>query len=85
MLWKALGLFATALFASRWLVQLWYARRAGRPIVPRAFWYLSLAGSSLLLLYFTFGPSRDIVGVAGNALPFCAAFYNVLLGRRASA
>ncbi len=49
--WLALGLIGQAAFFSRFLVQWISSERAGRSIVPVAFWYLSLAGSGLLLVY----------------------------------
>ena len=50
-LWFALGMLGQAVFFSRFLVQWIASERAGRSYVPLAFWWLSLAGSMLLLLY----------------------------------
>ena len=80
--WKCLGFAGTALFAARWLLQLWASRRAGRPVTTTWFWICSLTGSGLLLVYFGLGPSRDSVGVLGNALPSGVALYNLSLSRR---
>lgn len=49
--WLALGLLGQAAFFSRFLVQWIASERAGRSIIPRAFWYLSLGGSLTLLVY----------------------------------
>lgn len=49
--WLGLGFFAQGLFSLRFLVQWIASERAGRSVVPLAFWYLSIAGSTLLLLY----------------------------------
>jgi len=49
--WLAFGLLGNAAFGSRFLVQWWASERAGESIVPVAFWYLSLAGSLILLIY----------------------------------
>lgn len=49
--WLVLGLAGNALFSARFLVQWIASERAGRSLIPRAFWYLSLGGSALLLLY----------------------------------
>jgi len=49
--WVVLGLLGNAMFASRFLVQWIASERVGRSVVPAAFWYLSLAGSGLLLVY----------------------------------
>jgi len=49
--WFALGLVAQTAFFSRFLVQWIASERAGRSVVPIAFWYLSLSGSLMLLIY----------------------------------
>lgn len=52
--WKIVGWLGNAVFLSRFLVQ-WYAtERKGQVVVPLAFWWLSLAGSLLLLSYAVF-------------------------------
>jgi lipid-A-disaccharide synthase-like uncharacterized protein len=81
--WKIVGFLGTALFAGRWVVQVWASRRAGRSVTSAAFWICSLLGSLLLLVYFGLGPRRDSVGLAGNCFPFAVALYNLFLSRRA--
>jgi lipid-A-disaccharide synthase-like uncharacterized protein len=49
--WIAFGLVGNALFFSRFLIQWLASERAGKSVVPTAFWYLSLAGSAVLLIY----------------------------------
>jgi len=49
--WIAFGLLGNALFVSRFLVQWVESERAGRSLVPVAFWWLSIAGSAVLLVY----------------------------------
>jgi len=49
--WKAVGWLGNAVFFSRFFVQ-WYAtEKLKRVVVPTAFWWLSLLGSLLLLIY----------------------------------
>ena len=49
--WKVVGWMGNAVFSSRFLVQ-WYAtEKKKRVVVPTAFWWLSLVGSLLLLIY----------------------------------
>ncbi len=50
-LWLAVGLFGQLLFSARFLVQWLASERAGRSIMPTAFWYFSLGGSVILLSY----------------------------------
>jgi lipid-A-disaccharide synthase-like uncharacterized protein len=49
--WLILGFVAQALFTARFLVQWLASERAKRSVIPMMFWYFSLSGSSLLLLY----------------------------------
>jgi lipid-A-disaccharide synthase-like uncharacterized protein len=79
--WKLLGYLGVALFAGRWFVQLWASKAHGRPVVPLAFWLMSIMGSVLLLVYFTFGRS-DSVGILANLFPAGVAVYNLLLDMR---
>jgi hypothetical protein len=51
-LWKLVGLAGASMFGLRWLVQLVASHRAGRPVIPRVFWIMSLAGSLMALSYF---------------------------------
>jgi lipid-A-disaccharide synthase-like uncharacterized protein len=49
--WIAFGLLGNAAFFSRFLVQWIESERAGRSLVPVAFWWLSILGSVILLVY----------------------------------
>ncbi len=49
--WLAFGLLGNATFGSRFLVQWVASERAGESVVPLLFWYLSIAGSLVLLIY----------------------------------
>jgi lipid-A-disaccharide synthase-like uncharacterized protein len=49
--WLAFGLLGQSAFFSRFLVQWVASERAGRSYIPKAFWYLSLLGSLILLIY----------------------------------
>ena len=51
LIWLAVGFGGQAIFASRFLYQWIASERAGRSHIPRAFWYLSLAGGLTLLSY----------------------------------
>jgi lipid-A-disaccharide synthase-like uncharacterized protein len=50
-LWLVTGLSGQLLFSLRFLVQWLRSERAGRSVVPIAFWYLSIGGGVLLLGY----------------------------------
>ncbi len=49
--WLIFGLAGQAAFFSRFLVQWLASERAGRSVVPKAFWYLSIVGTLVLLAY----------------------------------
>ncbi len=49
--WLGVGFSAQALFSARFLVQWIASERAGKSVVPVLFWYLSIVGSSMLLIY----------------------------------
>ncbi|MCC7461833.1 MAG: lipid-A-disaccharide synthase N-terminal domain-containing protein [Gammaproteobacteria bacterium] len=82
--WKLVGYLGVALFAGRWFVQMLASRVHGRPVLPALFWYMSVSGSVLLLLYFIFG-KNDSVGVLSNLFPASVALYNLYLHHRHTA
>jgi lipid-A-disaccharide synthase-like uncharacterized protein len=80
--WTIVGMIGIAMFSLRWLVQLIASARAKKSIIPIYFWYLSAAGSLILIVYFAFGRS-DVVGVVSNLLPLCLALCNLVIISRA--
>ena len=51
--WIVFGFCAQGLFTARFIVQWLASEKAGKSVVPKAFWYLSLGGSLGLLTYAT--------------------------------
>jgi lipid-A-disaccharide synthase-like uncharacterized protein len=76
--WTLVGYTGALVFSGRWLVQVLASWKLQRPTLPRYFWYMSIAGSLLLLSYFTFG-KIDSVGILSNLFPLGIAFYNLFL------
>lgn len=76
--WKLVGYVGVGMFSSRWFVQLWATRRHRKVTMPVAFWYLSMAGSLMLLSYFIWG-KNDSVGVLSNLFPAFIASYNLYM------
>jgi lipid-A-disaccharide synthase-like uncharacterized protein len=64
--WVALGFLAQALFSMRFLVQWIASERAGRSVIPLAFWLFSIGGGVLLFVYSLW--RRDPVFIAGQGL-----------------
>jgi lipid-A-disaccharide synthase-like uncharacterized protein len=75
---KLVGYTGVFMFSGRWFVQMYASRKHKRPVIPRSFWYLSLAGTLCLLAYFVFG-KNDSVGVLSNLFPAFVAIYNLYL------
>lgn len=81
-LWKLIGLTGALMFGARWLVQFLASRRAGRPVIPRLFWIMSLLGSAMTLAYFIFSAKQDAVGILQNLFPAFTAAYSLRLDIR---
>ena len=77
--WKLIGLTGALMFGGRWLVQFIASKRMGKPVIPRAFWYMSLVGSVMTLAYFVFSAKQDSVGVIQNLFPAFTAAYSLYL------
>ena len=80
--WKLIGLTGALMFGTRWFVQFVASRRAGKPVIPRLFWYMSLVGSAMTLAYFLFSQKQDAVGVIQNLFPAFTAAYSLYLDIR---
>jgi lipid-A-disaccharide synthase-like uncharacterized protein len=49
--WIVIGLFGQSAFFARFLVQWVASERAGESYIPLSFWYLSILGSLVMLVY----------------------------------
>lgn len=63
--WVVLGFVAQVSFTMRFVVQWIASERAGRSVVPMAFWWFSIGGGLLLLAYAI--SRRDPVFIIGQA------------------
>lgn len=63
-LWILFGFIAQAMFMMRFLVQWIASERARRSVMPIAFWFFSVAGGALLLIYAIH--RQDPVFIAGQ-------------------
>ena len=64
--WDAVGFVGQAFFMSRFVVQWIVSERHNKSVVPTAFWYLSLLGSAILLVYSIH--IESLVFIAGFSL-----------------
>ena len=79
-LWKVIGWLGNAIFFSRFFVQ-WYAtEKKKRVVVPTAFWWLSLAGSLLLLIYALH--KEDSVFILAYLFPWIPYIRNLIIHYR---
>ena len=82
--WYTIGFGGQIAFGSRFLVQWLASERARRSVVPLMFWYLSLAGSLLLLAYSI--RQEDAVFITGQSsgfLVYCRNLYLIRVENRA--
>lgn len=78
--WITIGFAGQAIFFARFFVQWVVSERAGRSVIPIAFWYLSIAGGVTLLSYAIW--RRDPVFVVGQAGGLMVYLRNLALLRR---
>ena len=64
--WVLLGFVAQVFFTMRFAVQWIASERAGRSVIPIAFWWFSIGGGLLLFVYALY--RRDPVFILGRAL-----------------
>jgi lipid-A-disaccharide synthase-like uncharacterized protein len=85
--WVVLGFVAQGFFTMRFVVQWIASERARRSVIPVAFWFFSIGGGVLLLIYALY--RRDPVFIAGQALGLLVYIRNLYFiainGRQASA
>ena len=78
--WVVLGLVAQGIFFTRFLIQWLASERARQSVIPVAFWYLSLGGSLLLLIYSIH--VRDPVFILGQSTGSVIYIRNIVLIKR---
>ena len=79
MWWLLVGLAAQAAFFTRWIMQWIASERRGESVVPTVFWWFSLAGATMLLIYFV--GRREPVGVLGQVIGWAVYSRNLYLIR----
>ena len=63
--WVGVGLLGQVLFTGRMIVQWIASEKEKRSVVPTSFWWMSLGGATMLIVYFIW--RVDIVGVIGQS------------------
>lgn len=80
--WLIFGFVGQGAFAMRFVIQWFSSEKAGKVVIPKAFWFLSLAGSAILLVYFL--RRGDPVGIFGQAFGFIVYIRNLMIGAKKS-
>jgi lipid-A-disaccharide synthase-like uncharacterized protein len=75
--WLAFGLVAQLAFAARFLVQWIMSERAGKSVVPMAFWFFSVAGGTMTLIYGLV--KREPIIIFGQLLSNIIYVRNIML------
>ena len=75
--WLAFGLIAQLLFTARFLVQWISSERAGQSVVPMAFWFFSMGGGLMTLVYGIV--KREPVIIMGQGLSTIIYIRNIML------
>ncbi|MEI8365369.1 MAG: lipid-A-disaccharide synthase N-terminal domain-containing protein [Parachlamydiaceae bacterium] len=80
--WHLLGFAGLLLFGSRFWIQWWYAEKRQTSYLGRAFWWTSLIGEGLCLIYFL--RIHDPVNFIGPACGLIPYIRNLLLIKNSS-
>jgi lipid-A-disaccharide synthase-like uncharacterized protein len=75
--WAAFGVIAQLVFAARFLVQWIASEKAERSVIPIGFWFLSIGGGLMTLVYGL--ARRDIVIILGQAFSIFIYVRNLML------
>jgi lipid-A-disaccharide synthase-like uncharacterized protein len=75
--WLAFGLVAQLSFAARFLIQWIMSERAGKSVVPMAFWFFSVIGGTMTLIYGLV--KREPVIIFGQLLSNIIYVRNIML------
>jgi len=78
--WIIVGFLGQACFFSRFLVQWVASERRGESVMPVTFWFLSLLGGTIILVYSIY--RRDPVFIAGQSVGLLVYIRNLMLIRR---
>lgn len=78
--WTIFGLIANFLFASRFVIQWYVSEKLKRSVIPVQFWYLSIAGSIMMLIYAVYIGKVPLI--LGFLFPTVIYVRNLMLIRR---
>lgn len=76
-LWLIVGFAGQAVFTGRFVLQWLYSEFKKRSVIPVGFWYLSMLGSALLLVYAIY--RQDPVFIIGQSFGLLVYLRNLQL------
>ena len=76
-LWAAFGVLAQFVFGARFIVQWVASEKAERSVIPVGFWFLSIGGGLMTLVYGL--ARRDLVIILGQAFSIFIYARNLML------
>jgi len=79
-LWVIFGFCAQFIFFMRFVVQWWASEKAKKTVVPILFWYLSMLGTSMILIYSV--KRKDIVFITASSLNFFLYLRNLIIAKK---
>jgi len=80
LIWVMVGLGGQVMFMMRFLIQWIVSEKAKRSVIPVSFWWFSICGAAILLVYAIW--RRDPVFILGQSLGFFIYTRNLWLIHR---
>jgi lipid-A-disaccharide synthase-like uncharacterized protein len=78
--WVVFGFLAQFVFFLRFVVQWWASEKEKKSVVPMSFWYLSIIGSVMILVYAI--RRQDIVFITAQFLALFIYLRNIMLHKK---
>jgi len=76
-MWVFIGFLGQLIFFGRFVVQWWVSEKKGKSIVPISFWYISIIGGIVIIVYAI--RQRDPVFIFGQTAALLIYFRNLFL------
>lgn len=80
--WVIFGFAAQFIFFGRFIIQWIASERSGIVTIPTSFWYLSIIGAIMILIYAVH--RQDIVFIAGQLIALAIYIRNLVLDKNRS-
>ena len=80
-IWNIIGFTGQAVFTSRVVVQWFVTEKKKQVVMPDAYWWLSIAGSLMLLLFAVFYDKHYVI-IFSYAFPWIPYVRNLIINHR---